>query len=110
MTQHMRDKVIVITGAASGFGRLVSEKAAAMGARVVVADINPTELAVTHERCAAHGPIESMVTDVTKLDQMTALARRAVERFDRIDVWVNNAGVMPLAFYADHARAMSAWE
>ncbi len=110
MTQHIRDKVIVVTGAASGFGRLVSEKAAAMSARLVVADINPNELSLTRERVAAHGPVESLVTDVTKLDQMTALAKCAVERFGRIDVWVNNAGVMPLAFYADHARATSAWE
>ena len=110
MTQHIRDKVIVVTGAASGFGRLVSEKAAAMGARLVVADINQAELSVTHQRVAVHGPVESLVTDVTKLEQMSTLAKRAVERFGRVDVWVNNAGVMPLAFYADHARATSAWD
>ena len=40
---------------------------------------------------------------------MNALAQRAVQRFGRIDVMVNNAGVMPLAFYADHARRARAW-
>ena len=40
---------------------------------------------------------------------MAVLARAAVERFGRIDVMVNNAGVMPLAFYADHSAAAQLW-
>jgi NADP-dependent 3-hydroxy acid dehydrogenase YdfG len=110
MPNYIKDKVIIVTGAASGFGRLVSEKTAALGGKLVCADINAEQLdAVTKTIGAAGGVAEGVVTDVTQLDQMTALARHAIERFGRIDVLVNNAGVMPLAFYADHAKATAAW-
>ncbi len=110
MPNYVKDKVIIVTGAASGFGRLVSEKTAALGGKLVCADINATQLeAVTTSIAGAGAIAERVVTDVTQLDQMTALARRAIERFGRIDVLVNNAGIMPLAFYADHAHATAAW-
>lgn len=111
MPNHLEDKVIVITGAAGGFGRLVAQKTAARGARVVAADINEAELAITCESIAEQGGrAEPVRTDVTQLADMRALASRAVECFGAIDVMVNNAGVMPLAFYADHAEASEAWD
>lgn len=111
MTNHVEGKVIVITGAASGFGRLVAQKTAALGARVVAVDRNATELAiVTDEIGATGGEAEKVVADVTDREAMKLMALRALERFDGIDVMVNNAGVMPLAFYADHAVAADAWD
>ena len=107
---HLENKVIVVTGAAGGFGRIVSEKAAARGAKLVCADINESELGTTVENITkANGAATVKVTDVTDLNQMKALAAHAVEQFGRIDVMVNNAGVMPLAFYADHENAAEAW-
>ena len=44
MTNHVQDKTIIVTGAASGFGRLVCQKAVAAGAKVVCADINESQL------------------------------------------------------------------
>ncbi len=110
MTNYLEDKVIVVTGAAAGFGRLVSEKAAARGAKLVCSDINEDELATTVANITSgNGAATAKVTDVTDLDQMKALATHAVDQFGRIDVMVNNAGIMPLAFYADHKDAASAW-
>jgi len=110
MPNYVKDKVIIVTGAASGFGRLVSEKTAKLGGKLVCADINAEQLAgVTAGINGAGGAAEGVITDVTQLEQMHALAQRAIERFGRIDVLVNNAGVMPLAFYADHAKAIAAW-
>ena len=110
MNEHIANKVIVITGAASGFGRLVSIKAAALGAQMVCADIDQAELEVTQNMiAAAGGSVTSLVTDVTHLEQMQALANHAIDHFGRIDVWINNAGIMPLAFHADHALAAHAW-
>ncbi len=107
---HLEKKVIVVTGAAGGFGRIVSEKAAARGAKLVCADINESELNTTVANITSgNGAATAKVTDVTDLAQMKALAAHAVEQFGRIDVMVNNAGVMPLAFYADHENAAEAW-
>jgi NADP-dependent 3-hydroxy acid dehydrogenase YdfG len=111
MSNYVADKVIIVTGAASGFGRLVSQKTAAMGAHLVCADIDEAQLDETkRDIAAAGGSVDSLVTDVTQGDQMKALASRACERFGSIDVLINNAGVMPLAFFADHEQAAPAWE
>ncbi len=110
MSDYIRDKVIVVTGAAGGFGRLISLKAAALGARLVCADINEGALGATvADIHSAQGQAIGRPTDVTDAAQMAALAEAAVERFGRIDVMINNAGVMPLAFYADHAAAAALW-
>lgn len=110
MNDYIRDKVIVLTGAGGGFGRLISLKAASMGAKMVCADINTDALAATVEDIqSAQGQAIGRPTDVTDAAQMAALAQAAVERFGRIDVMINNAGVMPLAFYADHAAAATLW-
>ena len=111
MTNHVDGRVIIITGAAGGFGRLVASKTAALGARVVAVDVNETELKSTVESITREGgEAEGVVADVTSRKQMTEAAKRAVTRFGAIDVMVNNAGVMPLALYSDHAVAADAWD
>ncbi|MRG93700.1 SDR family oxidoreductase [Polyangium spumosum] len=86
----MKDKVIVITGASAGIGAAVARKAAAEGARVVLAARRQKELA---EVAAASGPEAlAVVTDVTARPQVESLARQALDRFGRVDVWINNAG------------------
>jgi NADP-dependent 3-hydroxy acid dehydrogenase YdfG len=110
MSDHVRGKSIVVTGAASGFGRLVSEKAAARGAKLTCADIDGAALSEVVAGIEGSGGVARAVpADVTDMQQMRALARAAVEAFGAIDVMVNNAGVMPLAFYADHERALEPW-
>ena len=110
MTTFVNDKVIVVTGAAGGFGRMISVKAADLGATLVCGDIDADGLETTLAKIRAQGrEAEGLTTDVTSLEQMKALASLAVERFGRIDVMINNAGVMPLAFWADHAAASALW-
>jgi len=111
MTDHVEGKVVVVTGAASGFGRLVAQMAAERGARVVAADIDVEGLDATAESIlASGGQVAHRRTDVTDRADVAGLAAFAVDTFGALDVMVNNAGVMPLAFFADHARAAEAWD
>lgn len=111
MTNHVNERVIIITGAGSGFGKLVAGMTAAMGAHVVAADINEENLKTVVDEIRAQGhSAEYAVADVTDKEQMDALAAFAVEKFGRIDVMLNNAGIMPLAFFADHKEAWKAWD
>ena len=111
MENYLKDKVIVITGAAGGFGKIISEKSAAMGAKVVCADINEDMLALSCAAIAdAGGAVSFRVTDVRSSEAMNTLASHAMDTFGSIDVWINNAGTMPLAFYSDHKEAAQAWD
>lgn len=111
MENHLSGKVIVITGAAGGFGKLVSEKSAALGAHVVCADIDADALVRSCSDIAASGgSVIHQTTDVTSAEQMAALAKQAIDTFGKIDVWINNAGIMPLAFHADHKEAAPSWD
>ncbi|MEP6343746.1 MAG: SDR family oxidoreductase [Maricaulaceae bacterium] len=107
---HIENRVIVITGAAGGFGRIVACKAAQLGAQIVVVDINEDGLNDTFQTIASDGGNAiSCYADVTDAADMMRVMSDAVEAYGRVDVLVNNAGIMPLAFLSDHAKAMEAW-
>jgi len=110
MTNYISGKSIIITGAGSGFGKLVAEKAAAAGARVTLGDINlDAAEAVAAAIRASGGTAQAVAVDVTNIDQMRGLAAAAVSAYGAIDVMVNNAGTMPLALMSDHAIALDKW-
>ncbi|HTQ22153.1 SDR family oxidoreductase [Mycobacterium sp.] len=110
MSQYLKDKVVIVTGAGSGFGKLISEKCAAGGAKVVGVDVNTESLNEVFDGIRAAGfEGTAHVADVTDMDQVKAAAQHAVDAYGAIDVIVNNAGVMPLAFFADHERAWDKW-
>lgn len=111
MSNYLEGKVIIITGAGSGFGKLVSEMAADLGAKVVAADINEDNLKMVVEGIKAKGQTaEYVVADVTDKEQMDGMAQFAIDKFGRIDVLVNNAGIMPLSFFSEHREASKAWD
>jgi len=91
----MESKVILITGAGSGVGRATALKFLRLGWRVVLAGRrrDPLVETVTLSGCAAEMAFVTSV-DVTVAEQMTALFDAAVERFGRIDVVFNNAGIV----------------
>jgi NADP-dependent 3-hydroxy acid dehydrogenase YdfG len=107
---YIKGKVIVVTGGGGGFGRLISQQASARGARMVCADINLAAAEETAELVRSSGGEATAVkADVTSAEDMIALAASAIDTFGQIDVMINNAGIMPLAFFADHKEAIGAW-
>ena len=84
------EKVIVITGASSGIGAALAQQLASDGASVVLAARREDALRTIADRCG--GKALPVATDVTRRDDVTRLVQRALQHFNRIDVWVNNAG------------------
>jgi NADP-dependent 3-hydroxy acid dehydrogenase YdfG len=107
---HLADRVVVVTGAGGGFGKLIAEQAAARGAKVVLGDIDAAAAEAAAKAIGGATEAASVGVDVRDLGQVQAMVTTAVERFGAVDVLVNNAGVMPLAFFADHAVAHEPWD
>ena len=91
---RLKDKVALVTGAASGFGTGIVERFAAEGARVVVADINGDGAEkVARMLRDAGAEAASAEADVTSSDQVKAMIDTAVSTFGGLDIIVNNAGM-----------------
>lgn len=98
MTSNIEDKVVVITGASSGLGEATARLLAAEGASVVLGARRAERLqALADELTANGGKALVAATDVTRRDQVEHLVDAAVQTYGRIDVLLNNAGLMPLA-------------
>jgi NADP-dependent 3-hydroxy acid dehydrogenase YdfG len=90
----VREQVIVITGASSGIGLATARMAAARGARVVLSARSRDALAQAVDAIGqAGGDAVSVAADVTRRDELEAVAATAIDRFGGFDTWVNNAGV-----------------
>src|SRR4051794_33254650 len=92
--KDLRGKVAVVTGAASGIGNAVATRLAEEGMKVVLADIEEGPLADAEKALADTGAtVLAVPTDVTKGDQMDALAEKTFDAFGTVHVIHNNAGV-----------------
>src|SRR5262245_48310039 len=97
-TSNIADKVVVITGASSGIGEATARLLAGNGAKVVLGARRKDRIdAVVEEITASGGNALGFQTDVTERGEVEALVRGAVDQYGRIDVIVNNAGIMPIA-------------
>jgi len=100
-------KVALITGAGSGIGRASALLFAREGARVVAADLNRAGAETTaREIGEAGGSALAIEVDVSRADSVRAMMDATGERFGRLDVLFNNAGIGgPLAVFADYSEA-----
>jgi 3-hydroxybutyrate dehydrogenase len=94
---RLKDKVAVVTGAASGIGKEIAKTYAREGAKVVIADLN--EKAANAAAAELGGPSSAIgvAMDVTKEDQVERGMARSIEQFGKIDVLVSNAGIQIVA-------------
>ena len=99
---ELRDQVIVITGASSGFGEAIARHCAAAGAHVVLAARSTERLErLADELGGNQGRALAVPTDVSSASDVARLAQTSLERFGRADVLVNNAGFGVLDRLAD---------
>lgn len=92
------EKVILITGASSGIGEGIARELATRGAKILMGARRTDRLdAIAEELRSKGAEVETRALDVTDLESMQEFAEAALDLWGRIDVLVNNAGVMPLS-------------
>ncbi len=98
MSNNIEGKVVVITGASSGLGEATARLLTAQGACVVLGARRADRIqALADELNSSGGKALAVATDVTHYDQVKHLVDAAVQTYGRIDVLINNAGLMPQA-------------
>jgi NADP-dependent 3-hydroxy acid dehydrogenase YdfG len=98
MSNNIEGKVVVITGASSGLGEATARHLSAQGATVVLGARRTDRIeALAGELSASGGKALAIATDVTHCDQVKRLVDAAAQTYGRIDVMINNAGLMPQA-------------
>ncbi|WP_460798692.1 SDR family oxidoreductase [Microbacterium sp. GXF0217] len=94
--------VVVITGASSGIGEATAHTLAAAGATLVLAARNETKLSALADAIRANGgTAEYRITDVTDRADVASLVDFAIAQYGRVDVFINNAGLMLFSFWRD---------
>jgi NADP-dependent 3-hydroxy acid dehydrogenase YdfG len=98
MENNIKDKVVIITGASSGMGEAAAKHLAGLGATVILGARRADKIEkLATDIQAAGGKALAVKVDVTDLQQVKNLVDSAVQQFGRVDVIVNNAGIMPLS-------------
>src|SRR5256884_5873045 len=96
MSNNIEGKVVVITGASSGLGEATARHLSAQGASVVLGARRVDRLqSLANELTGRGGKALAVATDVTRCDQVKRLVDAAVQTYGRVDVMINNAGIMP---------------
>ena len=109
MSSNIEGKVVVITGASSGIGEATARHLADQGAKVVLGARRLDRLETLVKDIEARGgAARALATDVTSRGDVQALVDAAVEQFGRVDVLINNAGIMPLSPLAN--LAVDEWD
>lgn len=104
-----KGSVAVVTGGASGIGFALAQAAQARGAALVIADIREDALAAAVEELSAHGEVLGVRTDVARADDVERLAAAAVERFGKVNLLFNNAGVFASGLAWETSEAEYDW-
>jgi NAD(P)-dependent dehydrogenase (short-subunit alcohol dehydrogenase family) len=108
--KEFKDKVAVVTGAASGIGFAMADRFASVGMKVVLADIEQPELDKARMQLEAKGaPVIAVHTDVARAEAVEALAERAYSEYGAVHIVCNNAGVSLGGLTWEHSVADWQW-
>lgn len=92
--QILVGKTCLVTGGAGGLGKAIATKYLEAGANVVICDINEERLQQASTELSPMGPFKAVKTDITSQSEVESLFKEIIQQFGKIDVLVNNAGIM----------------
>jgi len=101
MSNELKGKTVIVTGAASGLGECLATDLAKLGAKLVLADLNQSHLEEVADRLARQAEVVAVPTDVTDSSRCVELIATSVERFGSIDALVLCAGISMWARFED---------
>jgi len=98
--KRFEDKVVMVTGASGGIGKVICEKFGQEGAILVITDISAEALKKTATSLKEKGfDVHSFIMDVTKEEEVSRVIQKVLKNLERIDVLVNNAGVSTMNWF-----------
>src|SRR5699024_10310138 len=105
---NIKDKVILLTGASSGISKATSTSLAKQRTKLVIAGRNNEKLKENSKELSQDSnEVKYKQTDVTNVKEVNELAQFAIDNYGRLDVLINNAGVMPLSLM--HNKKIDEW-
>jgi all-trans-retinol dehydrogenase (NAD+) len=99
----IKNKTVLITGGASGIGKLMSRLSLARKAKVIIWDINTENIASTLKELSSLGDISAYVVDVSKLEAIEEAAQQLIKEPGNVDVLINNAGIVVGKYFHEHS-------
>ena len=100
---ELKNKTILITGGASGIGKIMSRLSLARKAKVIIWDINTENIARTLKELSPLGNISADVVDVSKLEAIEEAAQKLIKEHGNIDILINNAGIVVGRYFHEHS-------
>jgi NAD(P)-dependent dehydrogenase (short-subunit alcohol dehydrogenase family) len=91
----MHGKIVLITGATSGLGKIAAKELAKKGARVIIHGRNKDKAESVKNnliKACHHDKVDTVIADFSSLHQVRQMAEEIIQKYDRIDVLINNAG------------------
>jgi len=101
----IKNKTILITGGASGIGKIMSRLSLERNAKVIIWDIDENNIENTTKELSSLGKIYSFVIDVSNIEQIESIAQQLKKDHGNIDVLINNAGIVVGKYFYEHSSA-----
>ena len=100
----LKNKTILITGGASGIGKIMSRLSLERNAKVIIWDINTESIKNTLTELSPLGDVSSYVVDISALQQIEKTAEQLKNEHGKIDILINNAGIVVGKYFHEHTK------